>query len=109
MRGVSGRPAGAALARSRPSGGDVLLALAIFAFALIAASSHHGAAPALLYALATVGTLPLLVRCLFPVRVWAVVVAATAAVGLGYEHGWWPFAAILALYTVAANGHQPCS
>ena len=103
MRSVSGRPAGAALVRSRPSGWDVLVALAIFAFALIAASSHHGADPALLYALATVGTLPLLVRCLFPVRVLAVVVAATAAVGLGYEHGWWPFAAIVALYTVAAH------
>ena len=103
MRGVSGRPVGAALVRSRPSGWDVLVALAIFAFALIAASSHHGADPALLYALATVGTLPLLVRCLFPVRVLAVVVAATAAVGLGYEHGWWPFATIVALYTVAAH------
>ena len=103
MRGVSGRPVGAALVRSRPSGWDVLVALAIFAFALIAASSHHGADPALLYALATVGTLPLLVRCLFPVRVLAVVVAATAAVGLGYGHGWWPFAAILAAPCTAAN------
>ena len=67
MRGVSGRPAGAALARSRPSGGDVLLALAIFAFGLIAASLHDGAATALMYAIASVATLPLLVRCLFPV------------------------------------------
>ena len=65
MRGVSGRPAVAALVRSRPSGGDVLLALAIFAFGLIAASSHHGAGQALLYAVATVETLPLIVRCLF--------------------------------------------
>src|SRR5262249_23520956 len=73
VRGVSGRPAVAALARSRSSGGDVLLALAIFAFALIAASGkHHGAAAqALLYALAAVGTLPLLVRRLFPVPVLA--------------------------------------
>ena len=52
MRGVSGRPAVAALVRSRPSGWDVVLALAIFAFALIAASTYHGAAAALLYALA---------------------------------------------------------
>src|SRR5262249_32323110 len=73
------------------------------AFALIAASGkHHGAAAqALLYALATVGTLPLLVRGLFPVPVLAVVVAATTIVGLGYLRGWWPFAAIVALYTVA--------
>src|SRR5262249_60547239 len=86
VRAVSGRPPVAALARSRSSGGDVLLALAIFAFALIAASGkHHGAAAqALLYVLATVGTLPLLVRRLFPVPVLAVVVAATAIVGLGY-------------------------
>src|SRR5262249_48364540 len=100
---VSGRPAVAALARSRSSGGDVLLALAIFAFGLTAASTYHGAGPALLYVLATVGTLPLLVRRLFPVPVLAVVVAATAIVGLGYSRGWWPFAAIVALYTVAAH------
>src|SRR5262245_19813487 len=80
--GVSGRPAGAAAVRSRPSGWDVLLALAIFAAGLTAASSYHGAVPALLYALATVVTLPLLVRCLFPVAVLAVGVAATAALGV---------------------------
>jgi signal transduction histidine kinase len=103
VRGVSGRPAGAALVRSRPSVWDVLFALAIFAFGLITASGHHGAVPALLFALATVGTLPLVVRCLFPVPVLAVVVAATAVVALGYPHGWWPFAAIVALYSVAAH------
>src|SRR5262249_38461668 len=101
--GVSGRPAVAALVRSRSSGGDVVLALAIFAFGLTAASTYHGAGPALLYVLATVGTLPLLVRRLFPVPVLAVVVAATTIVGLGYSRGWWPFAAIVALYTVAAH------
>jgi signal transduction histidine kinase len=105
VRRVSGRPAVAALARSRPSGWDVLLGLAIFAFALIAASSrqHHGAAQMLLYALAAVGTLSLVVRCLFPVPVLAVVVAVTTIVGLGYGHGLWPFPAIVALYTVAAH------
>src|SRR5262249_47153655 len=101
--GVSGRPAGAALARSRSSGRDVLPALALFAFALITASHYHGAAPALPYALAAGVTLPLLVRRLFPVPVLAVVLAATTIVGLGYRHGWWPFAAIVALYTVAAH------
>jgi signal transduction histidine kinase len=80
-----------------------VLALAIFASALIIASSYQGSAAALLYALATVATLPLLFRCLYPVPVLAVVVVATATVGLGYAHGWWPFAAILALYTVAAH------
>ena len=103
MRGVSGRRAVAVLVRSRPSGLDVLLALAIFAFGLLAASQYHGAAPALPYALVAVGTLPLLVRRLFPVPVLAVVVAITDVVGLGYERGWWPFAAIVALYTVAAH------
>src|SRR5262249_42649212 len=101
--GVSGRPAGAAAVRSRPSGGDVLLALAIFGFGLTAASTYQGAAPALPYALAAVVTLPLLVRCLFPLPVLAVVVAATTVVGLSYERGWWPFAAIVALYSVAAH------
>jgi signal transduction histidine kinase len=107
LRGVSGRPAGAALVHSRPSGWDVLLALAIFAFALITASHyashHHVAAPALLYVLAAGVTLPLLVRCLFPVPVLAVVVAFTTTVGLNYSRGWWPFAAIVALYTVGAH------
>src|SRR5262249_46238845 len=78
VRGVSGRPAVTALVRSGPSGWDVVLALAIFAFGLITASTYHGAAPALLYLLAAVATLPLLVRCLFPVPVLAVVVATTA-------------------------------
>src|SRR5262245_16508041 len=32
-----------------------------------------------------------------------VVVAATTIVGLGYSRGWWPFPAIVALYTVAAH------
>jgi signal transduction histidine kinase len=103
VRGVSDRPAGAALVRSRPSGWDVLLALAIFAFGLITASTYHGAAPALPYALATLVTLPLLFRCLFPVPVLAAVVAVTAVVGLSYTRGWWPFAAIVALDTVAAH------
>jgi signal transduction histidine kinase len=103
VRGVSGRPAGIALARSRPSGWDVVLALAIFAFAVFTASTYQGAAPALPYVLATVATVPLLVRCLFPVPVLAVVVAATTVVGLGYTRGWWPFAAIVALYTIAAH------
>jgi signal transduction histidine kinase len=80
-----------------------VLALAIYAFALFTASSYHGVAPELPYVLATVVALPLLVRCLFPVPVLAVVVAATAIVGLGYRGGWWPFAAIVALYTVAAH------
>src|SRR5262245_18618948 len=101
--GVSGRSAVDALVRSRLSGWDVLLGLAIFAAGLIAASAYHGAAPALLFLLATVATLPLLVRCLFPVSVLAVVVAATAIVGLSYWRGWWPFAAIVALYSVAAH------
>jgi signal transduction histidine kinase len=80
-----------------------VLGLAIFVAALIAASTYHGAAAAPLYALAALATLPLLVRCLFPVPVLAVVVVATAVVGLAYRGGWWPFAAILALYTVAAH------
>src|SRR5262249_27863887 len=101
--GVSGRPAVASLVRSRRSGGDVLLALAVFSAALYSASAYQGAAPALLYALAAVATLPLLVRRLFPVRVLAIVVAATTVVGLGYRGGWWPFAAIVALYPVAAH------
>ena len=77
--------------------------LRIAAAGFTAASTYHGAAPALLFVLAAVGTLPLAVRCLYPVPVLAVVVAVATVVGLSYTHGWWPFAAIVALYTVAAH------
>ena len=80
-----------------------MLALGIAAAGFTAASTYHGAAPALLFVLAAVGTLPLAVRCLYPVPVLAVVVAVATVVGLGYTHGWWPFAVIVALYTVAAH------
>jgi signal transduction histidine kinase len=55
------------------------------------------------YALAAGVTLPLVVRCLIPVPVLALVVAFTATIGLSYARGFWPFAAIVALYTVGVH------
>ena len=89
--------------RVRPLGWDAALALAVAVAGFTAASGYHGRLPVVLFVLAALGTLPLVVRCLFPVSVLAVVVAVAAIVGLTYTHGWWPFAAIVALYTVAAH------
>ena len=103
MRSVTVRVAGLVRARLRPLGWDAVLALAVAVAGFTAAAGYHGRLPALLFVLAAFGTLPLVVRCLFPVPVLAVVVTVAAAVGLTYTHGWWPFAAIVALYTVAAH------
>jgi signal transduction histidine kinase len=83
---------------------DVALALGFAVAAFTAASTYEGSPPAtaLLFVLAALGTLPLAVRCLYPVPVLAVVVGVVAVVGLGYD-GWWPYAVVVALYTVAAH------
>jgi signal transduction histidine kinase len=89
--------------RFSPLAGDVVLAAAIFAFAMFAAASgdHHPG----IYVLVVLGTLPLAVRRLYPVEVLAVVTAVTAFAVVAYTSGWWPFAAIIAFYSVAA--HMP--
>src|SRR5262249_62374419 len=51
------------------------------------------------------GLLPLAVRRLSPVEVLAVVTAVTAFAAVAYQDSWWPFAAIIAFYSVAA--HSP--
>ncbi len=102
MRGVNLREV--VPARLRPLAWDTALAVAMAIAGFTAASTHHGSAAAtgLLFVLAAFGTLPLAVRRLYPVPVLAVVVAVAAIAGFGYD-GWWPFAAIVALYTVAAH------
>ena len=102
MRSVNLRQT--ARVRLRPVAWDVALAVAVAVAGFTAASTYHGRAQALalLLVLAAFGTLPLAVRRIYPVPVLAVVVAVAAIAGLGY-HGWWPFAAIVALYTVAAH------
>src|SRR5262249_25527247 len=61
--------------------------------------------PPSIYLLAAVGILPLAVRRLYPVEVLAVVTAVTAFAAVAYQDSWWPFAAIIAFYSVAA--HSP--
>ena len=102
MRGVKVR---SRVRRSRPPGlWDVVLGLGFAVAGFSAASTYDGSLPATvaLFVLAAFGTLPLAVRCLYPMPVLAVVLAVAAVVGLGY-HGWWPFAVVVALYTVAAH------
>ncbi|HZU20922.1 MAG TPA: histidine kinase [Gaiellaceae bacterium] len=91
----------------RSLAGDVALALAVAVAGFVAAANYHGTMPAVLFVLAAIGTLPLAVRRLFPLPVLAIVVAVATSVGLAYHHGWWPFAAIVALYTVAAQCPRP--
>ena len=94
---------GSTVRRLRPPGlWDAVLAIGLAVAGFTAASTYHGSLPAALFVLAAFGTLPLAVRRLYPIPVLAIVVAMAAVAGLGY-HGWWPFAAVVALYTVAAH------
>ncbi len=90
-------------ARVHPLTLDVLLAAAIAVAGFTAASTYVGPRPWLIAILAALATLPLAARRLFPIPVLAVVVAVAAAVEVGYQNGWWPFAVLVALYTVAAH------
>jgi signal transduction histidine kinase len=86
--------------------GDGLLAFAIAVAAAIAAAGATSGEPgkALLVLLAFVVGLTLGVRRVYPVTVFAIVVVVTAFFGWVYG-GYWPFAALLAFYSVAA--HSP--
>jgi signal transduction histidine kinase len=83
--------------------GDAALAVALLAAA--AGSAGHDLSPGT-FLLAAAGILPLAVRRSHPIPVLAVAVAATAFVALHYG-SWWPFAAILALYSVGAHCPRP--
>jgi len=84
--------------------GDGLLALAIAIAGGIAAAGATSSEPAkaLLVLLAFCTALSLAARRVFPVTVFAIVVAVTAFFGWVYG-GYWPFAALLAFYSVAAH------
>ena len=92
--------------RIRPSVGDSALALAIAIAAAIAASGAPPGEPtrSLLITLAGAAGLTLAFRGLYPVTVLAVTVAVTGFFALVYD-GYWPFAALVAFYSVAA--HSP--
>ena len=70
---------------------------------MVAAAQGHDSFE--LYVLAAVGILPLAARRLYPMAVLAIVTAVTAFVAVTYDSGWWPFGALIALYSVAA--HSP--
>src|SRR5215471_3493034 len=86
--------------------GDGLLALAIAIAGGIAAAGATSSATgkALLVLLAFATALSLSVRRVYPLTVFAIVVGVTAFFGWVYG-GYWPFAALLAFYSLAA--HSP--
>ena len=90
--------------RLEPFGGDIVLAGALTVAAVSAASGLPPAEPthAFLVLVVAVVTASLAVRRRYPVAVLALVTAATALFGLVYD-GYWPFAALLAIYTAAAH------
>jgi signal transduction histidine kinase len=90
--------------RLSPLAGDVLLAVTVYAFGLFSAAS--GQSRASVYVLATIGILPLALRRVYPIQVLAIVTAATALAVVAYQDGWWPFAAIIAFYSVAAHSQR---
>jgi signal transduction histidine kinase len=91
-------------ARLQPYVGDILLAGAIAVAAASAASGATSAEPArfLLVLLAGGAALTLAARRVYPVHVFAVTVLTTGFFALVYD-GYWPFAALLAFYSVAAH------
>jgi signal transduction histidine kinase len=96
------RAAALAGVRLHPTVGDVLLAAALGVAAFTSLDSHQGPT-GWLYVIAGVGTVSLVARRQFPIPVLAVTVAITTFVAVNYENSWWPFAALIALYSVAAH------
>ena len=106
VTGVNSGERGTRLGSIASFAGDGVLALAIAvaggASAAGATSSESG--KVLLVLLAFVAALSLAVRRVYPLSVFAIVVVVTAFFGWVYG-GYWPFAALLAFYSLAA--HSP--
>ncbi len=85
-------------------GGDILLATGLAVAAASAASGATTRQPLqtalVLFAFAAAGSLAL--RRVYPVQTFAITVAATAFFMVAYD-GYWPFAALLAFYSLAAH------
>ena len=103
---VTARSAATLRARVEPFLGDIALAGALTVAAAVAASGapENELITTLLVLLAGAAVASLAVRRLYPVRVLAVVVVTTGFFALVYD-AYWPFAALLAFYSVAA--HSP--
>src|SRR5215468_10919526 len=80
--------------------GDVALAVAILV-AAYASISSDGSANVGLYGLATAAIVPLAVRRFHPVPVLGLAAAGTAYAAA--DGSWWPFAALVAFYSVGAH------
>jgi hypothetical protein len=90
--------------RLEPLLGDIALGGALTVAAAVAASGapEDHLTTALLVLLAASAVSSLAVRRLYPVAVLVVVVLTTAFFALAYD-AYWPFAALLAFYSVAAH------
>ena len=97
-------------ARLEPAIGDVALAAAVAIAAAIAAAGATGREPlrAILALFAFAAALSLAARCLYPIPVFAITVVATSFFALAYD-GYWPFAALLAFYSLAAHSRRHAS
>jgi signal transduction histidine kinase len=84
---------------SRSALGDIALAFGIFVAALFASGGDQAA---WLYGLIVVGTLSLALRRRFAVPVLVIVAAITAFAEVRYD-SWWPFAALIAFYSVGVH------
>ena len=106
VTGVNSGERGTRLGSIASFAGDGVLALAIGVAGGIAAAGATSSEPgkALLVLLAFAAALSLAVRRVYPLTVFAIAVAVTGFFGWVYG-GYWPFAALLAFYSVAA--HSP--
>jgi signal transduction histidine kinase len=93
--------------RLAPYVGDILLATGMALAAGTAAAGATSAEPqhTILIALAFLAAATFAVRRIYPVHVLAVAVVVTTFFTVVYD-GYWPFAAILAFYTVAAHANR---
>src|SRR5262245_51466778 len=106
VTGVNSGERGTRLGSIASFAGDGVLALAIAVAGGISATGATSSEPgkALLGLFAFAAALSLAVRRVYPLAVFAIVVVVTAFFGWVYS-GYWPFAALLAFYSLAA--HSP--
>src|SRR5215471_16782504 len=106
VSGVNSGERGTRLGSIASFAGDGVLALAIAVAggASAAGATSHELGKVLLALLAFVAALSLAVRRVYPLTVFAIVVVVTGFFGWFYG-GYWPFAALLAFYSLAA--HSP--
>jgi hypothetical protein len=94
--------------QGRPSAGDLVLAGTVTLLALAAATDtipvSLGDGPVLLLVVVAAGSLA--VRCIYPLAVLALVIAGTVFFSLDGQ-GYWPVAAVIAIYSTGAHTPRP--